>query len=83
VRRIVDLRVGPIHPAVGAGLLWSSSAAVWDDSRDDDRVVGIDPETLKIVKTVHVGGQVPAVAFGYGSVWAALRTGSVVRTTPS
>ena len=80
-RRIVDLPVGPIHPTVGAGLLWSSSAAVWDGGVSDDRVVGIDPETLRIVETLHLGGEVPAVAFGFGSVWAPVRAGWVVRAS--
>lgn len=83
VRRIVESPVGPIHPAAGAGSLWSSSAAVWGDDVSDDRVLRIDPRTLRIAQTVHLGGQVPAIAFGYGSVWAALRNGAVVRTTPS
>lgn len=77
--RIAELSVGPIHPAVGAGSIWSSSVAVWDDMRRDDRVVRIDPQTLGIVKILHLGGEVPSVAFGYGSVWAAVRTGAVVR----
>jgi virginiamycin B lyase len=81
-RRIVDLPVGPIHPTVGAGSIWSSSAAVWDGASKDDRVVNIDPETLKIVRTLHLGGSVPSVAFRFGSVWAAVRTGSAVRVSP-
>jgi virginiamycin B lyase len=82
IRRIIDLPLGPIYPAVGAGSIWSSSAAVWGDATEDDRVVGIDPGPLKIVETLHVGGSVPSVAFGFGSVWAAVRTGAVVRVTP-
>jgi DNA-binding beta-propeller fold protein YncE len=81
-RRIVELPLGPIYPALGAGSLWSSSAAVWETEASDDRVVRIDPRTLRVAQTVHLGGSVPSVAFGFGSVWAALRTGSVVRTTP-
>jgi DNA-binding beta-propeller fold protein YncE len=80
VRRIVDLPVGLIYPTVGAGLLWSSSAAAWSDSRDD-RVIAVDPETLKIVQTLRFGGNVPAVAFGFGSVWAPVRAGWVVRAS--
>jgi virginiamycin B lyase len=83
IRRIVELPVGLIYPAAGAGSLWSGSAAVWDDEAADDRIVRVDPRTLRVVKTLHMGGNVPAVAFGFGSVWAALRTGSIVRTTPS
>lgn len=82
IRRSVELSVGPIHPAVGAGSIWSSSAAVWDDMRSDDRVVRIDPQTLRVVQTLRLGGVVPSVAFGFGSVWSPVRTGSVVRTTP-
>jgi DNA-binding beta-propeller fold protein YncE len=82
VRRIVELPLGPIYPALGAGSLWSSSAAVWDGEVSDDRVVRVDPRTLRVTQTVHLGANVPSVAFGFGSVWAALQTGSVVRTTP-
>jgi DNA-binding beta-propeller fold protein YncE len=82
VRRIVELSVGPIYPAIGAGSIWSSSAAVWDGTAEEDRVVRIDPRTLRIVQTLRFGGAVPSLAFGFGSVWAAVRSGSVVRTSP-
>jgi DNA-binding beta-propeller fold protein YncE len=83
VRRVVRLPVGPIYPAVGAGSIWSSSAAVWEDeTTQDDRVVRIDPKTLAIAETFHVGGNVSAVAFGFGSLWAASQAGQVVRLTP-
>jgi DNA-binding beta-propeller fold protein YncE len=83
IRRIARLPVGPIYPAVGAGSIWSGSAAVWEDeAAQDDQVVRIDPRTLAIAERFHVGGNVSAVAFGFGSVWAALQTGQVVRITP-
>ena len=83
IRRIVPLAPGPIYPAVGAGSIWSGSAAVWEDeAAQDDRVVRIDPKTLAIAETFHVGGNVSAVAFGFRSLWAALQTGQVVRITP-
>ena len=85
IRRIQPLPIGPIYPAVGAGSIWSSSAAVWKDETTqatlDDRVVRIDPKTLAIVETFHLGGNVSAVAFGFGSLWATL-AGQVVRITP-
>lgn len=84
IRRAVRLPFGPIYPAVGAGSLWSSSAAVWEDpATRDDRILRIDPETLRVRETVRVGGNVSAVAFGTGSVWAALPAGSVVRIDPA
>ena len=47
IRRIQWLPVGPIYPAVGAGSIWSGSAAVWEDeAAQDDQVVRIDPTTL-------------------------------------
>jgi DNA-binding beta-propeller fold protein YncE len=83
IRRVARLPVGPIYPAVGAGSIWSGSAAVWEDeAAQDDRVVRIDPKTLAIADTFHVGGNASAVAFGFGSLWAALQTGQVVRITP-
>jgi hypothetical protein len=82
VRRVVRLPVAPIYPAVGAGSIWSGSAAVWqDEATRDDRVVRIDPRTLAITETFHLGGNVSAVAFGFGSLWATLQTGQVVRLT--
>jgi DNA-binding beta-propeller fold protein YncE len=83
IRRIARLPVGPIYPVAGAGSIWSSSAAVWgEEAAQDDRVVRIDPKTLTIAETFHVGGSASAVAFGFGSLWAALQTGQVVRITP-
>lgn len=38
----------------------------------------IDPRTLRIVQTLHLGGSVPSVTFGFGSVWAPVTTSSVV-----
>jgi hypothetical protein len=82
IRRIQPLAVGPIYPAVGAGSIWSGSAAVWEDEAAHDQVVRIDPTTLAIAERFHVGGNVSAVAFGFRSLWAALQTGQVVRITP-
>jgi DNA-binding beta-propeller fold protein YncE len=82
VKRIAELTPGPIHPAVGAGWIWSSSAAAWGDATRDDRVMRIDPRTLAVVQTMHLGGNVPSLTFGLGSVWAAVSSGSVVRITP-
>jgi len=82
VERIAELSPGPIYPAVGAGSIWSSSAAAWGDTTKDDRVVRIDPRTLRIVQTLHLGGNVPSLTFGLGSVWAAVGSGSVVRIAP-
>jgi DNA-binding beta-propeller fold protein YncE len=85
VRRISKLSPGPIFPVVGAHSIWSSSAAQWAGSEGtrDDRVLRIDPATLELVETLHVGGAVPSVGFGFGSVWAADQTGRVVRIRPA
>jgi DNA-binding beta-propeller fold protein YncE len=83
VRRVARLPIGPIYPAVGAGSIWSSPAAVWqDETAQDDRVVRIDPKTLAVAETFHLGGNTSAVASGFGSVWATVATGQVVRITP-
>jgi DNA-binding beta-propeller fold protein YncE len=79
IRRKAELPVGLIYPAVGGGSLWSGSAGAWEGGVHDDRVVRIDPRTLTVAETFHVGGNAPSVAFGFGSVWAALETGEVVR----
>jgi DNA-binding beta-propeller fold protein YncE len=84
VRRVAKLTPGPIFPVFGAGSLWSSSAAQWsgETGRRDDRVLRIDPESLELAEVVHVGGNVPSIAFAFGSVWAADTEGRVVRITP-
>lgn len=81
IRRKAALPVGPIYPAVGAGSLWSGSAAVWEGETEDDRVVRIDPKTLAADEIFHLGANASSVAFGFGSVWVALQTGEVVRIT--
>jgi DNA-binding beta-propeller fold protein YncE len=78
VRRIAALSPGPISPAVGAGWIWSSSAAAWGGTTQDDRVLRIDPRTLRIAQVLHLGGNVPSVAFGFGSLWVPVGTESVV-----
>jgi outer membrane protein assembly factor BamB len=85
IRRIVKLSPGSIFPVVGAGSIWSSSAAGWTgpDDRSDDRVLRIDPGTLKVAEILHAGGSVPSVGFGFGSAWAADQVGRVVRITPA
>jgi len=86
IRRVARLPIGPIYPAVGAGSIWSSSAAVWKDETMqatlDDRVVRIDPKTLAVAETFRLGGNVSEVAFGFGSLWATVQPGQVVRIAP-
>jgi DNA-binding beta-propeller fold protein YncE len=84
IRRVAKLSPGPIFPVFGARSIWSSSAAQWSGAtgRRDDRVLRIDPASLAIAEVVHVGGNVPSIAFAFGSVWAADNVGRVVRITP-
>ena len=82
-RRVAKLSVAPIYPAVGAGSIWSPSAESWSGSAIDDRVVRIRPSTLTISETLHLGAGVQGVAFGFGSLWAAVTTGQLVRITPT
>jgi DNA-binding beta-propeller fold protein YncE len=83
-RRVVRLSIPPIHPVLGGGWIWASSSIAWSGAPPprDDVVLRIDPATLRIAEVVGVGAPSPAVAFGFGSVWAATRTGYVVRITP-
>jgi hypothetical protein len=54
------------------------------DATNDDRVMRIDPRTLRVMQTLRLGGNVPSLTFGLGSVWAAVRTGSlIVRISPA
>jgi outer membrane protein assembly factor BamB len=85
IRRVSTLSPGAIFPVLGAGSIWSSSAAGWSGptGSGDDRVLRIDPETLRIAELLHVGGNVPSVGFGFGSAWAPDQRGHVVRIAPS
>jgi DNA-binding beta-propeller fold protein YncE len=83
-KRIAALSPGPITPAVGAGWIWSSSAEAWGGTTKDDRVLRIDPATLRVVQVFHLGGNVPSVAFGFGSLWVPVGSGSaIVRIAPA
>ena len=83
IRRVANLSVAPIYPVVGAGSIWSPSAASWSGATSDDRVVRIRRSTLTILETFHLGADVHSVAFGFGSLWAAVTTGQLVRITPA
>ena len=48
--------------AVGAG-------SVWVTNYEDGTLVRIDPKTLTVVKTIHVGNHPSGVTFGAGRVW--------------
>jgi hypothetical protein len=78
VRRIAELSPGPITPAVGAGWIWSSSAAAWGGTTQDDRMLCIDPRTLRVAQVLQLGGNIPSVAFGFGSVWVPVGGRSMV-----
>jgi DNA-binding beta-propeller fold protein YncE len=82
--RISRLRIPPIHPVLGAGSIWATSAISWSGSPPprNDVVLRIDPATLRIANVVPVGASASGVAFGFGSAWAATRTGFVVRIAP-
>jgi DNA-binding beta-propeller fold protein YncE len=84
IKRIGRLPVGVIDPVLGAGSIWSGSAAIWGGPPpvQDDRLLRVDPKTLSLVETLHLGGNVPGVAYGFGSVWAAVATGELVRIKP-
>ncbi|MGV1008578.1 MAG: ABC transporter substrate-binding protein [Dermatophilaceae bacterium] len=67
-----DLRFTPVALATGAG-------AVWAADESDDALVKIDPESRRIVETVHgVGGSPHAVAVSTDDVWVAGQGESVV-----
>jgi streptogramin lyase len=84
IRRRRQLPVGAIFPVAGAGSIWSGSASIWGGPPQvyDDRVLRIDPQTLELDETIHAGGNVPGVAFGFASVWAAAVNGYVIRIEP-
>jgi len=44
----------------------------------DDCVLRIDPRTLRVAQVLQLGGNVPSVAFGFGSLWVPVGGGSVV-----
>jgi YVTN family beta-propeller protein len=48
--------------AIGAG-------SVWVTNYDDGTLVRIDPKTLTVVKTIHLGSHPSGVTFGADRVW--------------
>ena len=73
-------RTGSWPPATACTWPTPTAAAVWSNATaHDDRVVRIDPATLAVTQTFHLGGNVSAVAFG--SLWATAQPGLVVRLT--
>ena len=63
-----DLTVGdgPVDVAVGAG-------AVWVANSRDGTVSRIDPQSKKVVATIHVGGSLRGIAVGAGAVWVSVQ----------
>lgn len=72
-------RVGSDFPsslAVGFGSLWVTDVV-------DNRLLRVDPETLRRDEVIEVGDSPTAVAVGHGSVWVAnFRDGTVSRVDP-
>jgi streptogramin lyase len=65
-----------LSAAFGAGSLWVTE--------DDGVLARIDPNTGAIRKTIHVGGNLDAVAYGDGAVWVAnTLAGTVTRIDPA
>lgn len=80
IEKIASLPAGPIYPVAGGGSIWSGSSSAWEDpASHDDRLMRIDPESLALQATYHLGANVAAVGYGFGSVWAALGNGELVR----
>jgi streptogramin lyase len=73
IERVAGLDVPPIYPHAGGGFVWASSAGAWGGPPQprDDRVIRVDPGSLSIRQTFRLGGSVPSVGFGFGSLWAA------------
>ena len=57
---------GPVDVAVGEG-------AVWVVNQLDGTVMRLDPETGKVVATIHVGNEPQRIAAGEGRVWVTVR----------
>jgi DNA-binding beta-propeller fold protein YncE len=78
--KIARLPAGPIYPVAGGGSIWSGSSSAWENPASrDDRLMRIDPKSLALQTTYHLGANVAAVGYGFGSVWAALANGELVR----
>jgi YVTN family beta-propeller protein len=76
VRDQVELPFAPAALDAGSGGVWVVDAAA-------DRLVRVDPATMKITSRIPVGGGPRAVAVGAGSVWVANGAdGTVSRVDP-
>jgi hypothetical protein len=78
--KIARLPAGPIYPVAGGGSIWSASSSAWENpAARDDGLMRIDPKSLALQTTYHLGANVLAVGYGFGSVWAALANRELVR----
>jgi branched-chain amino acid transport system substrate-binding protein len=85
-RTIRDL--GPTHSVDGVA---EGFGAVWVASSADDRLLRVDPRTLRIITAIPIAGRPGArvagplaVALGAGAVWVAdAISGTVTRVSPS
>ncbi len=63
----------PLRLAVGPRTVWATSAA-------DGTLIGIDPNTRRVVSKIQVGKGASGVTIGAGSVWVSNpRTGTILR----
>jgi YVTN family beta-propeller protein len=73
--RIVDLPGASLSVAVGEG-------GVWVANFDDDTVLRIDPQSMKVVAEIPVGRDPFGVAVGQGAVWVVNGYGTATRVDP-
>ena len=67
----------------GSGALAVGADAIWVTDAQDDAILRVDPETLKIVATIPVGDTPLGVEVTSGAVWVVNRDGTVSRIDPN
>jgi serine/threonine-protein kinase len=86
-RRMWELRDGRIVATVplafAPGGMAVGSGGVWVSDQLGDRLVEIDPSSLQVLHSIHVGHDPVAVAVGAGGVWVAnAADGTVSKVDP-
>jgi streptogramin lyase len=78
-QRTIDVGESPIHVAIGDAAVW-----VANQNFGDGTLTRIDPETLDVIETIPIGGEIGGLAVGDGYVWVTLsETGRLVRVNPA
>ena len=67
-----DGAIGAVHVGPGAAALAAGPEGVWAANPSTGELTAVDPDTMRVVRSVRVGGIPRALALAGGTVWAAV-----------